>query len=713
MVSEKIINLTHTMYTGKFILDLNSIYDYIYNKEDYDYLCEFVVNYILDDYSRAYNSIIIIDENKKEIEITVFQLVINLYILEFAFKYRIPITRDWLVDVDKQFLANWHNFIEDFCQTKIMPIIKKKKLDSGKCLSDTLSSITERITKLTELISPITTPTLNLFDLADFCNRNTKFNSLLSTELDDTKTFHQLEQELSASGKELKKTILDDGQSCLVPFVESNCLKEQQMTQLFVAVGPRMSSTNVVMPHVMKTSYLNGLKNVGDYIAESEIAAKALIYKKKFVSVSGYMSRESNLSAMNLSIDYNMNDCGTIHYINYNVATKKHLNFIISKNIILSNGKLHEVTAEDTDLIGTTVKLRSICCCAHSNRHMVCKTCYGNPKDFKTNYKIGGATSTEIQNPLSNAVMAVKHSSGTKTKEFDNEALLKLFNNVNSKMILKHLDESENVSIYFNKEYIEDVIDRLENDQYYDDDDDDDEPTNDDDDLENNTVASNMLTDLSIVTRTYDKLTNEEKEDVYEVKLDGCFLTLSEEMMKLQNIKKLEIPIDSDIAILNLKDLKPGMGVFNIKYVTAETSRYLKALKNIIERPRPMWYTNLDDPINEYTDLVIEAGLSNKEMVYIEPIIHALTRRPDNILGRPDFSKPSVPLMVINLRTSLVKGDFYSAQLYQEITKLFKDRDSFFKDESIGDGLNDSLFKTSIKHDFTYMKRALRKSKLI
>ena len=61
MVSEKIINLTHTMYTGKFILDLNSIYDYIYNKEDYDYLCEFVVNYILDDYSRAYNSIIIID----------------------------------------------------------------------------------------------------------------------------------------------------------------------------------------------------------------------------------------------------------------------------------------------------------------------------------------------------------------------------------------------------------------------------------------------------------------------------------------------------------------------------------------------------------------------------------------------------------------------------------------------------------------------------
>ena len=713
MVSKQIIDLTNKIYTNEFQLDLKTIYEHIYTKEDYEYLCEFIVNFILDDYSRAYDVVFVIDENGKPIEFTLFQLVINLYILEFAFKYRIPITRDWLVDVDKQFLAGWHEFIEKFCQEKVMPVIKKKKLNSARCLSDTLSSITERITKLTELISPITTPTLNLFDIADFCARNNKFDAMLSTELDDTKTFHQLEQELSSAGKELKKIIVEDGKSCLVPFVESNCLKEQQMTQLFVAVGPRMSSTNVVMPHVMKTSYLNGLKNVGDYIAESEIAAKALIYKKKFVSVSGYMSRESNLSAMNLHIDYSMDDCGTSHYINYKVDTPKHLQFIISKNIILPNGKLHEVTPADKDLIGTTVKLRSICCCAHHNRRMVCKACYGNPKDFKEDYVIGGATSTEIQNPLSNAVMAVKHSSGTKTKEFDNEALLTLFNNVNSKLILKRLDEAENVSILFNKEYIEDVIDRLENDQYYDDEDDDDQNENTEDDLENNSVVSNMLTDLSIVTRTYDKLTNEEKEDVYEVKLDGCFLTLSEEMMKLQNIKKLEIPIDSETAILNLKDLKPGMGVFNIKYVTAETSRYLKSLKNIIERPKPMWYTNLDDPINEYTNLVIEAGLSNKEMVYIEPIIHALTRCPDNILARPDFSKAVVPLMVINLRTSIVKGDFYSAQIYQEITKLFKDIDSFFKDESIGDGLNDSLFKTSITHDFSYMKRALKKSKII
>jgi hypothetical protein len=490
----------------------------------------------------------------------------------------------------------------------------------------------------------------------------------LNTTLDDTKPFEQLERELVEDGKKLKNIIITDNKSCLVPFLESNCLNEQQLTQLFIAVGPRMSSSNVVMSHIMKRSYLNGLQNVGDLIAESEIASKALIYKKKFVGVSGYMSRETNLAGMNLKIDFKMDDCGTQHFINYEIKSEKHLNLIIGKNIILPNGKLKEVTPEDKNLIGTTVKLRSMCCCAHPSPNFVCKKCYGNPKSFKEQYMIGGATSTEIENPLSNAVMAVKHHTSTKTKEFDNEELLKLFINDESHLVLKNLENADKISILFNKEYIEDIIDRLENDQDFDDDDDEEET----DDIETSSVVSKMLTDLSIVTKSYDEFTNEESETVYEVKLDGSFLTLADDMLNLNNAKKIELPIDSDTAILHLDDIKPGTTVFNIKYITADTSRYLKELKNIIERAKPTWYTNLDDPINDFADLVIEAGLKDKEMVYLEPIIHALTKNPDNIMCRPDFSKPNVPLTVINLKTSIFKGDLCSAVIYQEITKLFK-----------------------------------------
>ena len=202
--------------------------------------------------------------------------------------YKVPVTREWMVDVDKEFLSNYNKHIEEMCQNRIYNVIKKRKINAMECFSWILSNLTERMEQLAELLAPIAAPTLNLIDLSEFCNRNARFNSKLETELDDSKTFSQLEAELVLEGKELKEIIKNDGNSCLVPFIESDCVNEHQLTQMFVAVGPRMSSSNVVMNHIMKTSYLNGLQNAGDLIAESEIAAKALIYKKKFVGVSGY-----------------------------------------------------------------------------------------------------------------------------------------------------------------------------------------------------------------------------------------------------------------------------------------------------------------------------------------------------------------------------------------------------------------------------------------
>ena len=480
---------------------------------------------------------------------------------------------------------------------------------------------------------------------------------------------------------------------------------------MFIAVGPRMSINNIVLPHIMKRSYLNGLQNVGDQIAESELAAKALIYKKKFVGVSGYMSRETNLAGLNNRIDYKINDCGTKHYINYEVKTQKHLELIISKNIIMNNGKLKKVTKDDTDLIGTTVKLRSICTCAHPVKGLVCKACYGNPPEFKSSYRIGGATSTEVENKLSNAVMAVKHAAGTKTKEFDDEVLLSIFTNDENRLVLKRLEDPENTSIIFDKEYIEDIIDRVRNDEYDDYDDYDDEE--DDDDEEGSThVVSKMLVDLKIVTKKIDA-NGDPYEDEYIVKLDGSFLTLSEDMLSGNNLKAIDIPIDSDVAELKLSNIKPGTPVFNIKYITAETSRYLKELKNIIERSKPNWYFNdLDTPLNDFADLVIEAGLKNEEMVFLEPIIYALTRDQNNILKHPDFSKDNPEFMVINLKTAIFKGDLLSALVYQEVSKTCKDIDSFER-EGIGDGIHDSSFKTTVHHDFSYMKKALKKAKII
>lgn len=715
MNSFNIKRMVGDLYNKKLIVFLDKCFEDFTCKEEYELFCEFIINYILDDYSRVHDIVKIIDEKNNTHEIELFQYLINLYLLNFNFKYRIPITSDWLEDIDKKYLTKINNNIEKRCKEKILPIIIKKKINQEKCFSEYLSFVTERFERLSELLEPIASPTINLINLNDFTKRSPIAKALMNTTLDDTKSAATLEKQLKEDGQLFFHEILADKENCLFPFVEANCLSTQQLTQMFIAVGPRMSASNIVMAHVMKRSYLNGLQNVGDLIAESEIATKALIYKKKYVGESGYMSREINLSGLNLRINYNITDCGTVHYINYNVKTEKHLTMAIGKNIILPNGKLYTITGKETDLIGTTVKMRSLCCCAITNRGWVCKTCYGNPAEYKENYRIGGATSTEVQNRTSNAVMSVKHSTGTKTKDFDDPEFLKLFNLIDSTLILKHLEDASNISIIFEKEYIEDIVERVKNDEYDDEDEEEDEMNSDsDEDSDKNTrVVSKLLTDCKIVKNIVDPLTEEETTEEYEIHLDGSFLTLSEEMLNVQTLANIDLPIDTDVAILNLGKIPAGTPVFNVKYITADSARYLKQTDNIIQRPKPKWYDNLSDPINDFADLMVEANLKDEEIVYLEPVIYSLTRDANNILKRPDFRKKNPEYVIANLKTAILKGDLCSAIVYQEIKKTLINNDSFERPAEIGNGIHDSLFKTSIKHDFSYMKRAFRKAGLI
>lgn len=717
MISPSTKCLISALYNKNLQVYLKELHTKFCDSHDYDIFCEALINYVLDDYTRSNETVELIDEKNRIIEMTIIQFLINLYMLEFNFQYRVAITSDWLWTIDTDFLKNYHKNISKFIEKIYKYIISDKKLvknqkdpNCEKILSTVLSEITERFERLTELISPIDTPTIDLVNISNFCIRNKKFDTLLDTTLDETKTTKELEIECKEKGQELNKIIMEDKKSCLYPFIQADCLNQTQLTQMFVAVGPRMTINNVVMDHVMKRSYLNGLENVGDLIAEGEIANKALIYKKKFVGVSGYMSRESNLLCQGLHVDYDTEDCGTTHYINYNVKSEKHLDLIISKNIILPNGKLHEVTKDDTNLIGTVVKLRSIICCAHKNPGYVCKKCYGNPMYFKRRMDIGGAVSNEVINKLSNAVMAVKHQTTTNTIVFNNEILLKYFNLEEGKLIFKRLDEKdiENLSFAFEKEYIEDFKDRVNNDDYDYDDEELEDMESDEDDLDSKTeasITSKMINNLRLVVKKYDPETEDYIEEKTEIVTDGSFLVLSEEMMTPSNLKMFDIPIDSDDAYLRFDSIKPGTPIFNVKYITQETSKYLKDLKSIIERSKPnWWYNDIDTPLNEFADLIITAGLKNEEAAYLEPVIRALCRDPNNISKRPDFSKEKTETVITNLKSGIFEGNIYSAVAFQQLTDTFENINSFSEHPV---GVHDDLFKTTRIHDYDYMEKAL------
>lgn len=715
-MSIRLRSLFSLMHNKKLSINIDDLTTYIPNKYDYDIFCEGTINYLLDDYSSCNDIVEIIINNKngqKVIHRTLMQFLINVYFLEFHFMYHIPITEKFLYEVDHHFLSNYSKNVEKMAHD-ILPYINEKGLSQAQCYSFLFYNLTYRLTRLCELFSIISGPTISLIDIIEFSRRNSEFNHIINTTLDDTKTYSKLEAQLKRDGDRLYEIIIEDKNSCLYPFAVSDCLKKPQLTQMFVAVGPRMTTSNIVMNHIMKKSYLNGLQNAGDFICEAEIANKALIYKKKFVGISGYMSRETDLVAGGIYIDLTMKDCGTKHYVNYEVTNARRLKFICGKNIVMPDGKLRNVSTNDTDLIGKTVKLRSVTTCAHHDPHKVCMACYGTVYDFKKKVDIGGLTSTEVNNVLSNAVMSVKHHSETNTVEFNDPEMLKIFNVQNDTLILKHLENAETISLIFDKEYVEDVIERVNNGEDFDTDivnDDTDEDIEDDSEESQAVFNSKMIENLRIVTKCIDPDTKEEVDKEYELHLDNHFLVFNEAMLNNSILKEIDCPMDSDEAILNLASVKPGTGIFTIKYITKETSKYLKQMKSIIERPKPRWYDNdIDTAISDFTNLIAEAGLKNAEMVHIEPILRKIMKCKDDPLKYPDFSKDKVDYYITNLKYAIFKGNLESALSFEQLTNLFKDIDSF---RERVDGPHDAQFRTSTKHDLKYMKKALKKIKAI
>ena len=90
MLSLKVNELVEDLCKKQLVINLKDIFQYLLNKYDYDVFCEIIENYILDDYARATEEKVkIICEDDDEVEITLFQFLINLYFLEFNFMYKI------------------------------------------------------------------------------------------------------------------------------------------------------------------------------------------------------------------------------------------------------------------------------------------------------------------------------------------------------------------------------------------------------------------------------------------------------------------------------------------------------------------------------------------------------------------------------------------------------------------------------------------------
>lgn len=196
-------------------------------------------------------------------------------------------------------------------------------------------------------------------------------------------------------------------------------INQNQWGEVFLNIMYKPDAFGTVIPYPIYRSFAQGLNSVRHLYIDGEGARTALITSKIQVRKSGYFNRKLNSMMSDLKVDFEHGyDCGTKFTVKYDVKSRKRLAMIEERYIVLPDGSLHLVTANDTNLIGQTVELRSPITCA-ADGDTVCQVCYGKLAminshiDRKTGERksdgVGGIGVLHLTEPFTQKLLSTKH----------------------------------------------------------------------------------------------------------------------------------------------------------------------------------------------------------------------------------------------------------------------------------------------------------------
>lgn len=631
----------------------------------YNKLYNSIWNYIFLNYKRKDNFIKVnFTKNDSYVYVTAAELLLYLMFWKLHVVYtnilkkEIEITPSDLYDLSRINKKNLTKILEKNMSLVLEDAQKRKNgVDE---LSYYVSKIIDDFMEVSNIYSNISCNTISLYDTIQLEKRSKEFKECLETQLSESKTNKELEEQLYLGSKKLMKCILEDNESSYVQYIKGDRMNVNQFTQMFYAVGPRADVDKTILPKIMKGNYLHGYSSPSDAYIDAITGRDSQILKYISVRESGYLSRKINIDNLNTRIDYDVKDCGTTHYITYEVKTENHLRSIDLKYMILPNGKLKLIHYEsDKDLIGKTIKLRSHTCCALTGNR-VCMTCFGYKSKRLKGTLIGGLPAVKFANPISQRLMQAKHFSTTNAVDIKSEYLDKYFNKENSKLYFKKEMIDKDVYIVIDREFVEEIAE-----------------------------GATSIDDESIDTFVpLESFSVRDKDNEYLIECEGLFLVLTDDV--LEESKKFIMEYDSDVALIPVSKIDKEIPIFNMVIITEEVSRYLKKLKRLIDSSYTRVYKdNISQLIMDIGNLLLDMGIASTSIINIETLVYQLIRKPDKEYERPDFSK-NEEFTIIPLSTSIQKSNIYTAFAFEKYKKQLTDMDTF---ENVGNGIFDSLFK--------------------
>lgn len=587
-------------------------------------------------YERKYNSVLI-KYDKKEIVMTIPQLLLHLIFWRANVVFQIKITDNHIYrELSNPGKNTFSNIIEKITQ---MLVESEEAVTPQIC--DCVAAIKENLSILAQNYSSIQCNTISLYDIIQFKNRNKEFNNLINTRLSKDKTIKETEIIMADCQKRLMDTINSDKYNCLYPYSKSGRVKSAQLTQLLCAVGTRPDIDKTILPWPVERGYIHGLQNAAEYFSETITARDAMMTKNDSLPRSGLLSREINRLTSHIDIDYNVEDCGNDYYLNYFVENEDYLRMVKGKFYFdEKSGKEKEITMKDKNLIGKTIKLRTLITCRC--KEGVCKKCVGTVNIRLKGTRLGTLPSIKSINPLSQKALSAKHFLGTKSIAITNEALDKYCYSDGMDFFIK--------SEYINRKQLYIVVNS--------------------DDIEDLIYSSVDVEDDSIDTTVpleYVAIRDNGVDHVIEN--EGMRISLSDTLIQNKNIFIEDK--DSDYVLIPISKIDSDQPVFSAILDTEEISKYLNALLGTIDRLSISKYETFDQLMNDMNHIIYTSGFVNN-IIHSECIIRSMIRDAYDDRKLPDFSNHDVKYKLLKVSSAIEKKDMYTALSFQGLRRLFK-----------------------------------------
>ena len=228
-------------------------------------------------------------------------------------------------------------------------------------------------------------------------------------------------------------------------------VRADQMLNIFSGLYLRTRTQNMdeITPVLIYDRWIDGLSNLDNLFIESNINRKSVILSKEYIRDGGTLLKQ--VAILTQDTEITKEDCGSKHYQTYFIKDKNELHKFEFKNMVLPDGTLKPISKQDTHLIGTLVRVRSLLKCA--TKHGVCATCYGSHARWNKStplYKrdVGIESKIFVANK-SQSMLSHKHNATPKLIPFEFTQI----NLTTGELIEEPLFKREFSTIIFDKKY--------------------------------------------------------------------------------------------------------------------------------------------------------------------------------------------------------------------------------------------------------------------